>query len=108
MNKKTTQIIVVVLCFAASGLVLYYGYFKPQAESRQLPSSILGVPGVVTPGAAQDEAILPLSKLEQSELNILKNINGDSYASKYPKFNPRTEVGIDVKDLIPPLQKTQE
>lgn len=105
MNKKSTQILVVVLCFVASGLVLYYGYFKPQAESKIIPLTTTN-PELVT--AKENQQILPLNKLQEKDLKPLRSINGDSYSQKYPKLDPKTEVGIEVKDLIPPLGQTQQ
>lgn len=114
MSKKTIQILVVVLCFVGSGLVLYFGYFKPRAVSMQLPPSAIG--SVAANGALQsgssvikgDEPILPFDKLKDSDLKILKEIKGDSYTQEYPKLDKKSEVGIDVKDLIPPLPQAKE
>jgi hypothetical protein len=115
MNKKTTQILIALLCFAGSGLVLYYGYFKPQGASKQMTAAeITRLQGIApagrikVPAEDQDEPILPLNKLTEEQLKVLKNINGDSYISKYPKFDYSQDVGVQVKDLIPPLEEQKK
>lgn len=111
MNKNSTQILIAILCFAGSGMVMYYGYFKPQAASKQLPPPAIGSPGALAGkdlAAKENEPILPLNKLTETDLKPLKKINGDSYANKYPKLDPKTEVGVDVKDLIPFLPQAED
>lgn len=103
MNRKSIiQIVVVVICFGASAMVLYKGFFKEEAVTA--PFSMGGALGTQPGATAAAEASNPLPYGDDlsGELKKALNRNGLRYDYySYPKLNP-SEVGIPVTDLVRP------
>ncbi len=109
MNKNLIKIIIIIIAFAASGLVLYFGMFKDKASPVPSQLGVVGLGGVGAVGGEVpvDQEILPNGekldfKAAINEVRFKYNI------AKYPTLNPSTEVGIDEQNLITPIIIVEE
>lgn len=98
MNKKSIiQIVVIVICFGAAGMVLYNGFFKSSG------SDLAGSASVVS-GDVKKEPILPFGSLtESSLLNAFKKPKLLFGQQEYPKLEPGFDIGINEEELITPI-----
>ncbi len=99
MNKKNLiQIVVIVACFAASGIVIYNNFVKKPS----LPAS-----QVAPVSQAQvDAAILPNGN--SFDLSVVKNSKLRFNLIDYPKLNFSQEVGLDQYQILKPLRLIQD
>ncbi len=111
-RKQTIQIIVIVICFGAAGLVLYNGFFKNSSSAPPIPRSALGpnLGTAVAPSGASGQVasqgsiesakdVLPYGEsLDFSKAIFPKRFQFNII--QYPKLDPKTEVGIQQENII--------
>ena len=105
-KKKLIQIIVVIVCFAASGVVIYNGLFAKKQNNA--PSEVLGLPGASKDlvSTLNTEKLLPYGenlKLDETLNRIILNNQRLRYGlMTFPELNPSTDVGMPVDQMIKP------
>ncbi|MBL8029784.1 MAG: hypothetical protein JNN11_00885 [Candidatus Doudnabacteria bacterium] len=99
MNKKNLiQVLVIVACFAASGIVIYNNFLKKPAlpSSQMAPVSQAQVEAPILPnGSAFDLAPVKNSKLR---FNLIE----------YPRLNFNQDVGLPEDQVLKPLRVIQD
>jgi hypothetical protein len=95
MNKKTIQILIIVIAFAASGFVLYRGF---SGNKSSAPAVVPGVPGSAN-GADIDKILSNRATLDFN--SVLKRPNVQYDTLSLPDVKPE-EIGHEnVPDIIP-------
>ncbi len=94
MNKKNIQILVVVICFAGAGYVLYNGFFASSTPSAALtPAPTLSNSG--------PDKILPTGDTFDVD-KVFSPYNFQFGAYTYPVVNTTTDIGVDVNSVVKP------
>ena len=93
-NKKTLiQTVIIVVCFLASGIVLYRGLFGGSSSGGIAISSSKAV-------VADPSSILPNGST--LDFNVLNQQNFQFGEFTPPQLNPANDVGVPVDQLILP------
>ena len=145
MNKKNVQILIVVICFAGAGYVLYNGFHSSSpgsASKATLPptNTTAGAPGVTPAGVttgnvpsgtgAGASAAAPLAAgasptgASMTGVSTSDKIlpNGETFnvdkvftqynfqfgAYTYPVISTSTDIGLDLKNIIKPEEKSDK
>lgn len=97
MNKKLIiQLSIIVVAFAAAGVVLYNGFFKSSQPSVPVAATAAVSGSEITP-----QTILPNgSTLDFSVVNSGRFVFNQL---QYPQLNPSSEVGVPENTLISSL-----
>jgi hypothetical protein len=98
MNKKTIEIIIIVVMFSGAGFVLYNGFFKnstPPINPLAINPLSTGVGDSPIPSAGT----LPITGKFNFDFLTKQKLN---YEFEVVKVDPEKEVGKNVNDLVKP------